>query len=294
MNPRNLTRLGLAAVTCGLILLLNSCSDCKCSLAPGAGATAPTGMTYLAQQEVTGPNVFFRPVDFITTSSLPVIAPTSPMFGGAAFAFSSGGASRVFSGATVGNPNGTSGNGTAVVYMGPKPQMCPTLNCRDILNYRGAGGPNGDFSFDYFLRYRGHKGPDPSNDYNSLQMKFSATGATEYDLSGYQGFVLWARGTGNFSVNLVSRKPGDFIVPAVPAGGFPYSGWNFYLRRFGSELNGNDDWKQVIVYFKDMIQEYGLAADLNTVIKRATGLQFDQQVPVSADFQLDLDYIYFF
>lgn len=259
-----------------------------CQVNPMASAPvaiAPTGLTNIAQVEVPGTNVFFRP-----TTRPPV--PACAMFPSASFAYSYGlPKSTVYSNPSPSFPEGTPGAGAGIVYLGSN--LCPGGNCINTPNYRGVGGPNGDFTNDYFLRYRGHKGPDPSLDYNSLQLKFSASGATEHDMSGYQGFAFWARGHGNFSVNIVARMPIDGIAPTVIAGA-PYSGWNFYLKRFGKELNGDTEWKQISVRFSEMVQEYGLASDLPTVVKRMTGLQFDQQVPVTADFQLDLDYIYFF
>jgi hypothetical protein len=156
-----------------------------------------------------------------------------------------------------------------------------------VPNYRGIGGPNGNFTTDYFVRWAGYKGPDASLDYSSLQMNWG----TERDLSGYRGISFWARGHGSFAVNLVAHNVVDGLVPIRPNS---YNGWNFYLRRFGGELNGDTEWKEIIVYFDQMVQEYGLAADLPTVLKYVTGLQFDQQSPYTANFQLDLDYVRFF
>ena len=261
-------------------------SGCQVNpMAPTPAAILPTGLTNIAQMEVGGTNVFFSP-----TSIAP--SPVCPMFLTATFAYSSGGLSNVYS--KPGPAEGTQNHGTGIVYLGSS--LCPGNNCIATPNYRGVGGPKGDFNNDYFLRYRGHKGPDPTNDYNSLQLKFSPAGNVEHDMSNYQGFIFWARGHGNFSVDLAARmngNPGDFIAPTILSGA-PYSGWNFYLKRFGKELNGDTEWKQISVRFSEMVQEYGLASDLPTVLRRMTGLQFDQQVPITADFQLDLDYIYFF
>lgn len=212
--------------------------------------------------------------------------------------FSSGGVSNLYAGPSLpGSPNGTWGHGAAPLVLGPSSWLCPSMNCSGTPNYRGVGGAKGDFASDFFLRYQGHKGPDPSLDYSSVQMKFSTAGASEFDVRGFRGIVFWARGHGNFSVNLVARKPNDFISPAYPTpplGVPPYSDWNFYMRRFGSELNGDEQWKEIVVYFDDMVQDYGLAVDIEKVKKAATGLQFDQQAPYTADFRLDLDYVRLF
>lgn len=165
-------------------------------------------------------------------------------------------------------------------------------NCLGNAVFRGVGGPLGNFNNDYFLRYAGIKGSNPSTDYSSIKINFSQGGTLERDLSDYLGIVFWARGTGNFAVNLVGRKPGDGAGPMPPDPA--YSDWNFYLRRFGNELNGNEQWKEIVVYFSDMVQEYGLAVDIEKVKRKATGLQFDQQAPYTRNFQLDIDYVRLF
>jgi len=107
----------------------------------------------------------------------------------------------------------------------------------------------------------------------------------DYNLSAhsYHGFIFYARGHGNFYVGLAGNNLGD-----------PYSTYNFYEKGFGSELTTDDQWHQITVNFSDMQQLYGTAADLNHVLAKCWGLQFNQEVPLSADFQLDVDYVRFF
>jgi len=260
---------------------LTACTQSNPLASPAGGVQA--GLAWNSSREMVVADLFFSP-----TSNSPN---TLPPIGGTAITMGMGGKSKArFGNASVTFPNGnllgglgvhTSGN---VLIVGPHTfapftTLCPSFNCRDYAPARGIGGVNGDFASDFFMRYTGYKGPSPAYDYSSVQMPFA--GAPR-DMSAYRGIIFWARGEGNFAVNLNGNQPD------------PYSGYNLYLKRFGNELAGRDEWKEIIVYFEEMVQEYGLAADKANVLKKVTGLQFDQQAPYTADFQLDLDYIRFF
>lgn len=252
----------LSAAALGL--LLTACQPSPLGLGPTAQMPS---MGYGGVQEINDGELIFSPQS--TTPSPPI-----PRFITGGIAFGAGAPSTI----------------QAKKYYGPVD--CPGLNCRDVPNSRGIGGPNGDFSNDYFYRYAGFKGPNPSTHYSNLKFNFTPNGGTGVDIRAYRGVVFWARGHGNFAVNLMGRLPGDGIAPATT--NYAYSDYNFYLRRFGTELNGDVQWKEIVVYFTDMVQEFGLAMDLNTVLSKTTGLQFDQQLPYTPNFQLDLDYIRLF
>lgn len=147
----------------------------------------------------------------------------------------------------------------------------------------GIGGVSGDPCTDYFLRYQGYKGTDASCDFSSTTFFFKTVAAdAEYDISRYRGFTFFARGKGNFGVSVSGNNTG-----------MPYSGYNFFTKMFGTELS-ETQWKQFTVVFTDMVQLYGQAADLKTVLKHAWGLQFNQEPPIITNFSLDIDYIQFF
>jgi hypothetical protein len=261
-------------------------------LGSSASQSLPAGVAPLAVTEQNASNVVFRP----TGGTFPLL---TPAFGGQGLTLSMGRFSYVYRGqSTLANPDGFIMGGGGLdwyggqfaLLLGPYSHLCPTGNCKDLPKYRGVGGPNGDFNSDYFVRWRGRKGSDAALDFSSLQMNFGAGDGTARDLSMYRGLVFWARGHGNFAVSLAGKNGLNAVVGSVQ----PYTGWNFYLRRFGTELNGDTEWKQIIVFFDDMVQEYGLAADKQLVIQNASGLHFAQEAPFTEFFQLDLDYIQFF
>jgi hypothetical protein len=265
MKAFNRASLGMMIGGLGLICL-NACQPNPLGLAPVESSTV--GVTFAGVSETATTGLIFSPA----TASASLV-------GGGIISTSRGGASKVFSGpSSVAFPDGVFGTGSTALIIGSA--NCPGLNCGTSPKYRGIGGASANFSNDFFVRWAGFKGPSASDDWSSLQFNFPG----ETDLRGYRGVVFWARGHGNFSVNLAA---------SLAAGG-PYTGYNFYLRRFGNELNGDAEWKEIIVYFDQMVQEYGLAANLPTVLSRTTGLQFDQQSPYTANFQLDLDYVRFF
>ena len=147
----------------------------------------------------------------------------------------------------------------------------------------GIGGVAKDPCTDYFVRYQGFKGTDASCDFSSITFFFKTVGAdAEYDISRYRGFTFFARGSGNFGVSIAGNNTG-----------VPYTGYNFFETVFGGGLSPTQ-WKQFTIVFSDMTQLYGQAADLNTVLHHAWGLQFNQEVPYTNPFTLDIDYIQFF
>jgi len=254
-----------------LIAVLGAClAGCQPTNPLGSSSAPSQSLNVAGVKEIDDGELILSPPSTVSTGGT--------RFAGITTAYGSGGASSI----------------SPIHSLGAS--SCPGANCRGIgyEDFRGVGGTNGDFYGDFFIRYMGVKGPDPSNDYSHMTINFSASGATERDLSNYKGIVFWARGHGNFSVNLVARKPGDGLSPANPPAGFPYADWNFYLKIFGNELAGDVEWKEIVVYFSDMVQMYGLAVDLQTVKAGAIGLQFDQQSPYTHDFKLDVDYVRLF
>lgn len=256
---------------------------CQTPMDLGSSAGEAPSLGYTAVKEVTDSSTLFAP-----RSAAP--ATMVPAFPGGTAKVQCGSQGNIWR-----DPFGTSlasGTSITVPLAGPTLAWCPSGSCADKPLLRGVGGPNGDFIQDFFARYAGTKGPDPSLGYNNFAITFSSTGLVEKDLSGYRGVIFWARGHGNFAVSLVARSGVDGAPqPLAPA---PYTDWNFYLARFGGQLAGDEAWKEVVIYFSDMVQEYGLATDLTNVQRRATGLLFDQQAPVQTDFRLDLDYVRLF
>jgi hypothetical protein len=160
--------------------------------------------------------------------------------------------------------------------------QAPPTNNIWMIGSGGIGGPS-----DPFVRWQGVKGPDASQDYSSFTMYFAGT-QVNYNVQaqGYRGFIFFARGSGNFGVSLSAGNPGDGYSG-------PYSGYNFYIKMFGNELDANS-WRQITVLFSEMVQLYGTATDINSVLRQAWGLQFEQQPPLQAEFSLDVDYVRFF
>ncbi len=244
------------------VLSFNSCSCVKNPYDSSAGGVN-NGTTYLGVIEAQSSNTFFAPTSATVTATN----------GGGPILYSWGGASK-----------------TVIGSMAPVPQditLCP-IPCSNIWmrNGDGIGGPSGNFgSNDYYIRWAGHKGGDPSLDFSSMTMYIFGNQIPSPALADnhYQGFIFFARGHGNFYVSLAGAETGD-----------PYTGYNFYTKGFGTELTGDNSWHQITVLFSEMTQLYGQAADINNVLKKCYGLQFDQQPPLVADFQLDVDYVRFF
>lgn len=280
------------ALAIGLVAaaFLSSCQPNPLGVAPPL--SLPAGIATLGVVESSGTGVVLLP-----NATFP--PKTTLGFGNANLVYSMGRFSSVKQGPSSAlNPDGTNfgGGGAAwyggatVLLLGPYTWLCPTGTCINTPKYRGVGGPNGNYTSDYFIRWNGYKGTDASLDFSSVQMNFGAGDGVPKDVSAYTGIVFWARGHGNFAINLAAKNG----LNTVPGPVQPYTGWNFYLRRFGAELNGDEDWKQIIVYFSDMVQEYGLAADKQAVLENLSGLHFDQQSPYTSNFQLDIDYVQFF
>jgi hypothetical protein len=238
-------------------------SSCTCVRNPyEAGAGTNNGTTYLGIKEAASPNVLFAPTSAgMTSTSL-----------GGPIAYSWGGTSKT----------GTMASPTMPVDI----SLCP-IPCLSILmkNGDGIGGPTGNFgASDYYVRWFGHKGGDPTLDFSSMTMYlFGNQIAFNLLPYGYHGLIFFARGHGNFYVSLAGLNTGD-----------PYSGYNFFTKGFGTELTGDGSWHQITVNFSDMTQLYGQAADIHNVLGKCYGLQFDQQPPLVPDFQLDIDYVRFF
>ena len=242
-------------------------SSCTCVRNPydSSGAGHNNGTQYLGLIEASSPNVFFAPTSAVS------VTPAVTSIGGPIF-YSWGGASK-----------------TVIGSLAPAQQdisVCP-IPCGDtwMRNGDGIGGPSGNFgSNDYYIRWAGHKGGDPTLDFSSMTLYLFGN-QTPYNLAslGYHGLIFFASGHGNFYVSLAGDNTGN-----------PYSGYNFFTKGFGTELTGDNSWHQITVTFSDMTQLYGQAADINNVLSKCYGLQFDQQPPLVADFQLDIDYVRFF
>lgn len=200
---------------------------------------------------------------------------------------------------------GTLGPGAAYIDMGTHwtdsitggapysvPLFGPSVWLRNVDSF--SSSPN-----DYYVRFQGkYIGvglPSPSLDYNELNIYYNGNAGPGVDISRYQGFTFYTRGTGNFSVCLISGSQQG--SPAAPG---PYIALNFYQYLFNSYLTGispTQPWKQVAVYFSQMTQTYGTATNLQQVLQSFYGLQFMQTgspAPVEENFTLDVDYIRFF
>ncbi|GEM_PF-5695725 len=151
----------------------------------------------------------------------------------------------------------------------------------------GVGGTQADR--DFYVRWEGHKvGANNSFDYANITFYFNSIRAPHSGLNllDYHGFSFYARGKGNFGVGLNAGN----------AGGLPYKDYNVFELVFGDQLIDETRWRQVVVYFQDMKQLYlGKGyVNINDVLANLSGIQFQQETPVTEDFVLDLDYIRFF
>jgi len=168
-----------------------------------------------------------------------------------------------------------------------------TVNTIYTLPQGFSGGTN-----DYYVRWAGCFNcpvwgqslggiPNSSTDYDSFEVLMTTALGPGFDISNYKGFTFYARGTGDFAVNLVSGSTSTGQTG-------PYEGYNYYLYMFNNQLAGNQQWKQVTVYFSQMVQTYGTSTDINLVLQQFYGLIFNQQPPLNDNYQLDVDYIRFF
>jgi hypothetical protein len=153
----------------------------------------------------------------------------------------------------------------------------------------GVGGAAGDYKNDFYIRWQGHKvGANTSFDYANITFYFNSPTSPHMgnDISHYHGFSFYARGKGNFGVGLTAGS----------AGGPPYKDYNVFEVVFGDELIDENRWRQIVIYFPDMRQLYlGKGyVNINTVLANTSGIQFQQETPVTQNFVLDLDYIRFF
>lgn len=257
-----------------VVALLVTAALAGCSpqnpMGPAPGGAMTNGTSYQAIKEVLTSDVLFSPS--LNSPTVGWNTTVSPAFGGP-IQYSLGGSSAVYLGPTVPGtytPSGGNLQSTTIALGSP-----------------GIGGVNGDYVNDHYIRWAGFKGPDASADFSSMSFFFKGS-AVDYSLSGhgYRGFIFFARGIGNFSVSIAGGNG--------PAGPYGLGAFNFYSKVFGGELAGPTQWKQITVLFSEMTQLYGQAADLNTVLGKATGLEFSQEAPISSNFQLDVDYIRFF
>jgi len=142
---------------------------------------------------------------------------------------------------------------------------------------------------DFYIRWEGHKvGANNSFDYANITMYFNSLRAPHsgLDMRKYQGFSFYARGKGNFGVGLNAGN----------AGGLPYKDYNVFELVFGDQIIDENRWRQVVIYFQDMKQLYlGKGyVNINDVLANLSGIQFQQETPVTQDFVLDIDYVRFF
>lgn len=255
--------LGLAGLA-GLTLL--ACAKNPLGSSAGSGPVN-NGTSYMGVAEVVTADVLFSP-----NSSTEITAKS-----GAAIKYSWGGASK------VDIPGfGSMGAGA--------PFTCPASAQSTVLDLRspGIGGPDGTFNpaTDYYLHFSGFKGPSSACDYNSLYMALKPGAYVDVDLTKYRGFIFFARGTGNWGVQIEGHG-----LKTGQSG--PYADFNYYERVFGSELSPST-WKQITVNWADLQQLYGQHVDLQAALAKSTALQFVQEAPFTSNFTLELDYIRFF
>ena len=253
--------------TMALALVAFGCSNNNNPSPLGMGPLT-NGTTYYYVNQASGPNVLFNPVG---------PAPAAATLWGGPIQYSYGGSSYVVTGTSGGNyrRNSAAAGDPALVV-----ESSPNVD----INFQtgGVGGPT-----DYFVRWKGVKGPDASLDYSSMTLFFQGTTAN-VDISGYRGFTFYARGNGNFGVSIAAGAP-----PSGQPG--PYSGYNFYEYVFGPELKGDTvKWRQFSIEFSQMQQLFGQAVDINQVLRKSWGLQFQQEPPLTSSFQLDVDYVRFY
>jgi hypothetical protein len=252
---------------------LAACTQNPLGPVPGNApiANSQPGVTGLFGVKVTqGPSVLYAPQTQLAGAKSnaafnPSCDPTK--FGGGQIIYSCGGNSGVYDGANTLHSGST--------YIANPLVLSP-----------GIGGPAGDFQASWFQRWSGLRGPNPSSDYNSMKLLIRPGGGP-IDLSCYRGFSFYARGNGNFGVQLVATGVKTQDGPG------PYLDWNFYESVFGPQLSPGS-WKQFIINFSDLQQLYGASVDLNAVIASATALQFTQESPFAARFTLDVDDVQFY
>lgn len=247
------------------VMAMLACAKNPLGSSAGAGPTN-NGTTYNGVVEAAGPNVIFSPgsASELTTKW------------GGVIDYSWGGASQVLIGGVL------TGIGA--------PPVCPNGTTSAVLDMRspGIGGSDGKFnpSTDYYIHFEGYKGPSAACDYNSLVVAFKAGTNVDVDLTQYHGFIFYARGTGNWGVQVSGLG-----VKTGQAG--PYSDFNYYERVFGTELS-KTTWKQITVKWSDLQQLYGQAVDKTAALQKSVSLQFVQETPFTSNFTLDLDYIRLF
>jgi hypothetical protein len=261
-------------------LSMSGCTSNPMGTAPGPSplATATAGVTgYFGVTEVMNNSVLYSPTTAGSVLTNPTFQPgcaLAPGGTGGTISYSFGGNSGVYISTAPG----------ILQFFGQPGVVSPNLNV--MLGTPGIGGPMGDFKNDYYLIWRGHQGPNASTDYNSLVINFAAGTYTTFNLSCSRGFMFYARGNGNFGVQLGATG-------AKTTGYGPYTDYNYYEYDFGSQLSPTE-WKQFVVNFSDMQQMYGQAVDLQGVLKNAFGLGFLQETPYVQTYELDVDYIRFF
>jgi hypothetical protein len=260
------------------VLALGACTQNPLSTGPSGNPMAPlvTGQTgYFGVAEVLNANVVYSPPNNATTTTYAMFHPScsaadATAFGGGLVQYSWGGTSQVMT--SVSAPGLAAQGGIASIQSSSL-----------ILRTPGIGGLNGDFQNDYYVHFEGYKGPNASTDFCSLVVNLFPGANTFADLSCYRGFIFYARGNARFGVQLSAPK----------CASCPYKDYNFYEYIFGDQLS-QSSWKEFVVNFTDMQQQYGASVDFNGVVKEVTALQFIQETPYTQNFKLDVDYIRFF
>lgn len=257
------------------VLVISSCA--KNPLDPYVGSLPlGPGTGYAGVSETLDNQVLFRLTTASPVMDLLSFTPCGLISSGqGSVSYSWGGASAVY----LSSPIGVLQYANTVISGDPN-------TTKLITSSPGIGGPLGDFLNSYYLQFRGIHGSNSSSDYCSLVMNFQPGGAP-VNLSCDHGFTFWAKGYGNFGVQLAATC----TCSGQSSGA--YKDFNFYEYDFGTNLSPNQ-WKQFQVNFTQMQQMYGLGTDLAGVIREATGIQFIQETPYVSPFELDVDYVRFF
>jgi|GEM_PF-3061005 len=262
----------------GLTLTLLMCSCARNPMAPGTPSASTTNFSRPAEpMNVSG--LFFAPQSVNGNQTLGFV-PGSAASGAAYLDFGTNWIDYT----TLGAPYN-------LAFFGPNVWLRNGVSGTNPAGDAFSSNPN-----DYYLRFQGKFTgtglPNPSLDYNELNIYYNNNSGPGVDVSRFRGFSFYVRGSGNFSVTLISgSQDGN---PAAPG---PYIQLNFYQDLFNSYLTGPTQWKQVSIYFSQMTQTYGLATNLQQVLQNFYGLQFIQTgspAPVIKNFTMDLDYIRFF
>ena len=268
-------RLGRGIVGAALLLVAAACAKNPLDPYVGGMPLSP-GSGYAGVAEVINDQVLFALSSPTPPTDLLSFAPCGLISSGTgSVSYSWGGASAVY----LTTPPGILQYSNTVTSGDPNTTKLITAS-------PGIGGPLGDFNNSYYLVFKGIHGTNSSTDYCSTVMNFQP-GSAPVNLSCDHGFTFWAKGFGNFGVQLAATC----TCSGQSSGA--YKDFNFYEYDFGSSLSRNT-WKQYQVNFTQMQQMYGLGTDMAPVLQQATGIQFIQESPYVSPFELDIDYVRFF